>query len=239
MIDKASPIPIYYQLQEHMRQMIDTGVWKPGEPVPSERDLSEQHEISRMTIRQAMTNLVNEGLLTRVKGRGTFVAEPKIEQPLMKLTGFSEDMRRRGIEPGSNLLQFDIVEASADASKHLEIEPGTDIYRISRLRLGDGAPMAHELSYLRKEGLRLTEEELQGSLYEAVETQLGMKMAGARQTIEPSFATEEEASLLTIEAGAPVLLLERVSRLESGAPIEYVKSIYRGDRYKFIADLER
>ncbi|AOM84505.1 putative transcriptional regulator of N-Acetylglucosamine utilization, GntR family [Salisediminibacterium beveridgei] len=230
---------MYYQLQEMLRKLIESGDLKPGDPIPSERELSEQHDISRMTIRQALTNLVNEGLLTRSKGRGTFVAEEKIEQPLMKLTGFSEDMRLRGIEPGSRLIQFDTVKAGDNVAKYLEIDPGTKVYQISRLRLGDGAPMAYETSFLRMDGLLLKETDLQGSLYALIEATLNKKIARARQTIEPSFATEDEAELLTVETGSPVLLLERITRFDDGTVFEYVKSAYRGDRYKFIADMQR
>lgn len=239
MIEKDSPIPIYYQLQEQLRKQIEDGTLQPGDPLPSERDLSETYGISRMTIRQAMTNLVNEGLLTRSKGRGTFVAEEKIEQPLMKLTGFSEDMKQRGIKPGSTLIRFETVAAPANVAKHLELDAGTPVYEISRLRTGDGAPMAFETSYLRQDAITIREQDLEGSLYEAIEAQSGRTIDKARQTIEPSFASEEEAGMLTIEPGSPVLLLERTTRFHDGTVFEFVKSVYRGDRYKFIADMQR
>lgn len=239
MIDKNSPIPLYYQLQEMFRKLIESGELKPGDPLPSERELSEQHDISRMTIRQAFTNLVSEGLLTRSKGRGTFVAEEKIEQPLMKLTGFSEDMKLRNIDPGSRLIHFEVVNPGANVAKYLEIEDGTNVYQISRLRLGDDAPMAYETSFVRMDGLKLQEEDLQGSLYAFIEATLGKKIDRARQTIEPSFASEEEAELLMVEPGSPVLLLERITRFDDGTVFEYVKSVYRGDRYKFIAEMQR
>jgi GntR family transcriptional regulator len=240
MINKNTPIPIYYQLQEQLRNKIEAGELKPGTPLPSERDMSETYNISRMTVRQALNNLMNEGLLTRIKGKGTFVAEKKIEQPLMKLTGFSEDMRMRGIEPGSKLISFKVVDAEDGVAKQLGIEPGAEVYQISRLRLGDGDPMAYEVSYLIKDRLPgLSEKHLEGSLYDYIEKSLGLAIHRARQTIEPSFATKLEAELLTIDEGAPVLLLERTTFLSDDSTVEYVKSVYRGDRYKFITEMKR
>jgi GntR family transcriptional regulator len=240
MIQKDSPIPIYYQLQEQLKEMIENEELDPGTPLPSEREMAEKYEISRMTVRQAVTNLVNEGLLTRSKGRGTFVAEEKIEQTLMKLTSFSEDMRARGIEPGSKLISFEEVQADANTAKHLSIPPDTHVFQISRLRFGDGEPMALEVSYLVKDRLpEDTVNHLENSLYDYIEQQLGLAIDRARQTIEPSFATSREAELLTIDEGSPVLLLERTTFLSDNTVIEYVKSVYRGDRYKFIADMKR
>lgn len=240
MINKESPIPIYYQLQEHLKTKIENGELKSGDPIPSEREMAEKYEISRMTVRQAVNNLVNEGLLTRSKGRGTFVADQKIEQPLMKLTGFSEDMKRRGIEPGSKLISFDVIKASKKVSKHLNINEGDSVYQISRLRLGDGDPMAYEVSYLPEKRItKIQEDNIRGSLYSFIEECLGLKIERAIQTLEPSFATALESDMLTIEKGSPVLLLERTTFLHDDVPIEYVKSIYRGDRYKFIAEMRR
>ncbi|TCT17567.1 GntR family transcriptional regulator [Melghiribacillus thermohalophilus] len=240
MINKESPIPIYYQLQEHLKTKIENGELKSGDPIPSEREMAEKYEISRMTVRQAVNNLVNEGLLTRSKGRGTFVADKKIEQPLMKLTGFSEDMKRRGIEPGSKLISFDVIKASKKVSKHLNINEGDSVYQISRLRLGDGDPMAYEVSYLPEKRItKIPEDNIRGSLYSFIEECLGLKIERAIQTLEPSFATALESDMLTIEKGSPVLLLERTTFLHDDVPIEYVKSIYRGDRYKFIAEMRR
>lgn len=240
MINKESPIPIYYQLQEHLKTKIENGELKSGDPIPSEREMAEKYEISRMTVRQAVNNLVNEGLLTRSKGRGTFVADQKIEQPLMKLTGFSEDMKRRGIEPGSKLISFDVIKASKKVSKHLNINEGDAVYQISRLRLGAGDPMAYEVSYLPEKRIpKIPKDNIRGSLYSFIEECLGLKIERAIQTLEPSFATALESDMLTIEKGSPVLLLERTTFLHDDVPIEYVKSIYRGDRYKFIAEMRR
>ncbi|MGI8315980.1 GntR family transcriptional regulator [Halobacillus mangrovi] len=240
MIDKQSPIPIYYQIQEHLRSMIENKELNPGEAIPSERELAEKYDISRMTVRQAITNLANEGLLVREKGKGSFVAEQKIEQPLMQLTSFSEDMRRRGIEPGTLVKEFQIVKASAKVSDELQLPEGEEIYQLNRLRLGDGEPMAYEILSLPKEKLPLISEEIvKGSFYNYIEKEMGLSIERAVQSFEPSLATELESEMLNIEVGSPVLLLRRTTYLSDGSPFEHVKSTYRGDRYKFVAEMKR
>ncbi|WP_202081670.1 GntR family transcriptional regulator [Caldalkalibacillus salinus] len=240
MIDKESPIPIYYQLEEHFRTLIEEGKLQPGDMIPSERELSEAFHISRMTIRQAITNLANEGLITRVKGKGTFVAEKKIEQSLGQLTGFSEDMRLRGMEPSTEILDFKEIEATTTESRELQLNPGDAIYHISRLRLADGQPMALEQSYLRKNEVHgLTESIVRSSIYDYIENDLGLSLTHARQTIEPSLASDLESRMLKVEPHTPVLLIKRNSYLSDGTPLEYVKSVYRGDRYKFVTEMKR
>ncbi|WP_026690076.1 GntR family transcriptional regulator [Alteribacter aurantiacus] len=238
MINKKSPVPIYYQLEEWLRGEIDKGELLEGDLIPSERALSEKYEISRMTIRQAVSNLVNEGLLTREKGKGTFVAKKKVEQPLIRLTGFSEDMKQRGMEPGTKRLDFIQLDLPPSISKELRVETYSKGYQMKRLRLADGLPMAYEVLTLPKTLFPdLTPEKFDHSFYEYVES-LGLKIGGAEQSIEPAISKEESA-LLNIERGSPVLLMKRVSYLGDGTPFEFVKSIYRGDRYKFITEMKR
>ncbi|WP_096186748.1 GntR family transcriptional regulator [Evansella halocellulosilytica] len=239
MINKNSPIPIYYQLEELLRNKIENGDLNEGDAIPSERVLSEEYDVSRMTIRQAVTNLVNEGLLMREKGKGTFVAKKKFEQPLMKLTSFSEDMKIRGLEPGTKIIEFTEVKLSPSESKELQVDPYTDGYRICRIRLADHSPMAYEILTLPKKIFsNLKTEMVNHSFYNYVES-LGLTIDGAKQTLEPSLAHDDESEILQIEKGSPVLLMKRVSYLEDGRPFEYVKSIYRGDRYKFLSEMKR
>ncbi|GAE32853.1 GntR family transcriptional regulator [Halalkalibacter hemicellulosilyticus] len=239
MINKNSPIPFYHQLEELIRHKIDTNELKEGDVIPSERALSEDYDVSRMTIRQALTNLVNEGLLTREKGKGTFVAKRKLEQPLMKLTSFSEDMKNRGLIPESRIIEFTEGVLSVSECKELQVPQKSVGYRINRLRLADNAPMAYEILVLPKVIFpQLSQESIHSSFYSYAE-ELGYQIDGATQTLEPSLAYEQESELLQIKKGSPVLLMKRVSRLADGRPFEYVKSIYRGDRYKFITELKR
>jgi len=238
LIIKDSHIPIYYQLEMEIKDIIK--VLKPGDPISSEREFSEKYGISRMTVRQAINNLVAEGVLVRQRGKGTFVAAPKVEQELSGLTSFSEDMRSRGLTPKTKILDFKTIPCPRGIASKLKIEEGDTVYEFSRLRIADDIPMALETSYLPTTLIKgLQEETLHGSIYEYVEQSLYLKISHATQTIESTLSQKSESVSLGIKEGAPVLLMERYSYLENGNPFEYVKSIYRADRYKFVIDMKR
>jgi GntR family transcriptional regulator len=240
MINKNSPLPIYYQLEQMIKEWIEKKKIQPGESIPSERELAEQFDISRMTVRQAINNLVNDGYLVRKRGKGTFVAEQKIEQVLKGLTSFSEDMRVRGMEPGTKLLKFSVIKASSSLAQQLNIPELDEVYEIQRIRLADHIPMALETCYLPCSRVpQLTKEVVKGSLYEWIEQKAGLIIHTGVQELEASVARKVEADLLEIKEGAPVLFIQRKSLLENGKPLEIVKSVYRGDRYKFIVEMNR
>ena len=238
MIIKDSHIPIYFQLEMEIKEIVK-GL-NPGDPISSEREFSEKYDISRMTVRQAINNLVNEGILVRKRGKGTFVAEQKVEQPLSGLTSFSEDMRSRGLKPLTKILSFQQINSDKSIAAKLKIAEGVPVYEVSRLRLADESPMALEISYLPANIITdLTEDTVYASLYEYIENELNLQISHATQTLESSLAQKSECSILQIEEGDPVLLIERFSYLQNGEAFEYVKSIYRGDRYKFVIDMKR
>ncbi|WP_404470231.1 GntR family transcriptional regulator [Sutcliffiella horikoshii] len=240
MIDKTSPIPIYYQLESYIKNQIEAGFILPGENIPSEREYAESYGISRMTVRQAINSLVNEGLLYRKKGSGTFVSEKKIEQPLQGLTSFTEDMKKRGMTPTSKLIHFEVIPANSFISSELKISEYAPVYEIKRIRLADGEPMALETNYLSANLVKgLTEEEVKASIYSYVEEKLGLRITHAEQLIESVRASEEHEKLLFIEKDHPMLYIQRNTFLHDGTPLELVKSVYRGDRYKFQIKMER
>ncbi|MDL4842103.1 GntR family transcriptional regulator [Aquibacillus rhizosphaerae] len=240
MIDKQSPVPIYHQLEEKIKKRIETGELMPGDALPSEREYAEQFEISRMTVRQAITNLVNERFLHRVKGKGTFVMEKKMEQPLHGLTSFTEDMKARGLQPSSSLIHFEIIPASSDLADKLGINEHGPVYEIKRIRLAEGIPMALERTYISANLVQgLTEDIVKDSLYAYVENVLNLKIESGIQVIEASTSNAEERKYLEIAEADPILLMERTSSLEDGTRFEVVKSSYRADRYKFMIDLKR
>jgi GntR family transcriptional regulator len=231
-------VPKYWRLKRHLLEMTQT--LPPGSPVPPERTLAIDFDTSRTTVRQALQELVVEGRLERVQGRGTFVAKPKVAQSL-QLTSYTEDMRAQGLEPTSRLLDLGQIDADEALAERLDIRPGAKVLRISRLRLADGDPMAIETTHLsvkRFPGLKRHFERL-GSLYAALAEGYGVRPAEAEETIETALATPHEASVLGTEVGLPLLLLSRHSFDEDGAPVEWVRSLYRGDRYKFVARLQR
>ncbi|NPC94768.1 GntR family transcriptional regulator [Bacillus sp. WMMC1349] len=240
MIKKDSHIPIYYQIETEIKKLVESANLKPGDLIPSEREFAEKYGVSRMTVRQAINNLVNEGILVRQRGKGTFISRPKIEQTLEGLTSFSEDMKSRGMSPGTKMLGFQIMNCDQRMALKLQINEGASVYEVKRIRLADGIPMAYEISYLPVDLIKgLTEEIMYASLYDYIENTLLLKIIRATQTLEPSIAYKAESESLDIDEGTPVLLIERYSYLENGRPFEYVKSIYRGDRYKFIIDMKR
>ncbi|HJV32215.1 MAG TPA: GntR family transcriptional regulator [Bacillales bacterium] len=240
MIKKNSPIPIYYQLEEHLKELIENGELKPGDAIPPEREYAEKYQISRMTVRQAFTHLVNAGYLHRIQGKGTFVAERKIEQPLQGLTSFTEDMKARGLKPGSQLIQFEMIPATTQIANQLSIQEYAPVYEIKRIRLADDVPMALETNYISANLIKgLTEQIVNQSLYSYIETQLGYQIDHASQVIESSIANQIEAEHLKIKKGSPVMLIQRNTFLQDGTPVEFVKSSYRADRYKFMIQMKR
>ncbi|RWZ60619.1 GntR family transcriptional regulator [Halobacillus fulvus] len=240
MLNKKSPLPMYYQIEEDLKQKMSNGDYAPGDVIPSERELSELYRVSRMTVRQAITNLVNEDILYREKGKGTFVAEQKIEQPLQGLTSFTEDMKQRGMEASSRLIGFDQVEAPADVFRKLELNEGETVFRIQRIRYADEKPMAIETSFVPSRLVPdLTEDIVSGSLYQYVEGKLGYTIEKATQMIEATVADSRQSEWLEVPLQSAILYIERKTLLTNGLPFEVVKSAYRADRYKFVSDIYR
>ncbi len=240
MINKSSPIPFYYQLESFIKDQINSGNLVPGDTIPSEREYAKAYGISRMTVRQAINSLVTEGLLYRKKGSGTFVANKKIEQPLQGLTSFTEDMKKRGMNPTSELIHFEIVPASINIAEELHIKEHAPVYEIKRIRLADGEPMALETNYLSANLVKgLTEEVVNTSIYAYIEEKLNLEIAHAEQMIESIQASSEDAKLLKINKDYPMLYIKRNTFLQNGTPLELVKSHYRGDRYKFYIKMKR
>ncbi|QQZ09987.1 GntR family transcriptional regulator [Heyndrickxia vini] len=234
MINKESPIPIYYQIQEHIRENINQQKWVKGEAIPSERILTEQFGVSRMTIRQAVQGLVDEGILMRKRGSGTFVSNEKVEQPLKEITSFTKLMEQRGMKASSKITVFSIRKPNDGEAEKLQINLDADVYHIERIRLGDDIPIAIETSIVPcsiAEGLK--EEDIQHSLYEFIEVKKGYQLGDAKQSIEAIGATERISKLLDIPVDSPILQIERVANLRSGTPLEYVRSQYAGSRFKF------
>lgn len=240
MINKNSPVPIYHQLEEYIKLQIENGLLKEEELIPSEREFAERFQISRMTVRQALNNLVVDGYLHRKKGRGTFVSKKKVEQELQGMTSFTEDMLSRGMKPSSKLLSFKIIGADKKTALDLKIAENDPIYKIKRIRLADGAPMALETAYIPVNLVPgLSEENSNLSLYQYIEEHLSLTISEATQEIEAAIADTKIAEPLGIDEGEPILFIVRIAYLQDGTPFELVKSSFRGDRYRFIATMKR
>ncbi len=235
---RPARVPKYYRLKRHLLEITQT--MPPGTPVPPERTLAAEFDTSRTTVRQALQELVVEGRLERIQGKGTFVAKPKVAQ-VLQLTSYTEDMRAQGLEPASQLLDIGYVAADDRLAGLLDIKPGGRVLRIERLRLANGEPMAIETTHLSAKRFPALRRNLakHTSLYTALAEVYGVHLAEAEETIETSLATPREAGLLGTDVGLPMLLLSRHSIDTSGEPVEWVRSVYRGDRYKFVARLKR
>jgi len=211
-----------------------------GEAIPSERRLSTELGISRLTVRAALDDLVRDGYLERRHGAGTFVSEPKIAQQLT-LTSFSEDMRRRGMVAGSRTIELREIHAGAAVGRALKVSPDARVMLIRRLRLADGEPMALETLHVPAALVPgLTRDRLEdSSFYELLERDYGVVIASGIQSIEPTVTNEDESEALGVPLHSPAFLFERTSRTESGQIAEFVRSIYRGDRYRLVTELSR
>lgn len=231
-VQDGVPLPKYYRLKESIRVMIEEQHLAEGDLIPSERELCETHGVSRMTARQAVKELVSEGVLYREQGRGTFVAGPKLRHETARLTSFTQDMQERGMTSSSSVLGVEKEAASPAMAEILGVEPNEQLIRISRVRNAEGRPMALETSYLLyKFGKSILDVDLsQSSLYEELGKR-GLRITSAEQRYEATLVNEYEANYLNIPAGSAALLVERVTLDDNEKPFEYVKSIYRGDRY--------
>ncbi|GAA2311560.1 GntR family transcriptional regulator [Actinomadura luteofluorescens] len=208
-----------------------------GDALPSERRLAEELGVSRPTLRQAIDGLVADGLLDRRHGSGTYVAQPRIAVSLT-MTSFTEDMIRRGMKPGGRVLSFRTETAGARIGRRLALSPVEEVFTIRRLRMADEAPMAIETLYLPRALLPgLRRSDLEGRSFYDLLRGNGVEIASGTETIEPTVTTAEEAAELGVPVHMPAFLFERITRDADGRPLEYVRSLYRGDRYRLELDL--
>jgi GntR family transcriptional regulator len=209
-----------------------------GDAIPSERQLSTEFGVSRLTVRAALDDLVREGYLVRRHGSGTFVSEPKIAQELT-MTSFTDDMRRRGLRPESRTLDLRVVPAGARLGRLLHVSPSESVLVVDRLRLADGESMAIETVHIRASHVPgLTARDLEEmSFYELLRERYGIVVVGGEQTIEPTVTDEEESNALGVPLHSPAFRFERVTRSDVEEIVEFVESIYRGDRYRLVTTL--
>jgi GntR family transcriptional regulator len=241
-IDRASYVPLYIQVMDALQDYIEDGNGRPGEQLPGEPEMCRQFDVSRTVIRQALRELEHEGLIVRKKGKGTFVAEPKIRESLFQeLTGFYQDMEAKGHAPFSRVLRQEVIPAPRKVASALKLMEQALVVQIDRLRFVQGEPIVLVSSYLphaRCPGL--AEADLsRRSLYALLEEEYGIQIARGHRVLEAVPANEVEAELLQVKKGAPLILLDSVSYLADGAPIEYYHALHRGDRSRFEVELIR
>ena len=239
-LNPNSRLPLYHQLYELMQDRIRAGQWKPGDLIPAESELVARHGVSRITVRKVLDMLTREGLIVRERGRGTFVAHPRLAHGMMRIVSFTDDMRQRGFTPGTRILFTGLVPAPTSISAALGVAEGEELARIDRLRLADGEPMCVEESFLVHRYLPgILEHDLAArSLREVKQENYGIQWSRASQTIQAAAAPPEIARLLSVKAGAPLLYVERVTRSQDDIPTEFLRVHYRGDRYVLHNELQ-
>jgi GntR family transcriptional regulator len=232
-IDKRQPTPAYLQLQERLRKAILDGDLAPGEALPSERELALALGLSRMTVRRALSALVQQKLAERRQGSGTYVLPQRLEQTVDRVLGFAEEAKLLGFEPGSETLEIITLPADLQVAEALGLEPDTPVRRITRLRTADGAPLALQLSHLPPP-YDLTPEALDasGSLYRALAEGFALIPRRAKQTVSARMPSTREREVLELPRGTPVLALERTTFGNGDIPFEFVRCAYRGDTYQ-------
>ncbi len=234
-LDRRSFKPIYFQLSELIQNQIEDGELLPGDQFPSERDLMTQFGISRNSVRLATDYLIRAGLVYRVPAKGTFVASGKMRYGLFGLTSFSEDMQRRGLQPGSRILDFSAIAPSPRIAQALQLRPEQQVFKIERLRLANGEPMALNTSYIPHHLCpHLSQADLETtSLYKLLEEKYSLPLWRSERVVEPVIARDYEVEMLQVQPGSSLLLVEGTTYLVEDRPIEYVKMIYRSDRFQF------
>lgn len=234
MLDERAPVTLYYQLKKIMIDKIDSNEWSIDSQIPTERQLCEMYNVSRITVRQALDEIAREGLLYRKQGKGTFVTAPKLEQRLSKFYSFSEEIEKMGYVPGSRILVFSTIKADDNVAKNLNTDKDSFVYRIKRLRLASNEPFAVEISYIPYDMFKdLNENEISSNgLYNTLKQKYNVNPDEAVETFEAVLINSEDAQFLQVKKNSPGLLLERFTDA-GGKTIEYCRSIIRGDRYKY------
>jgi DNA-binding GntR family transcriptional regulator len=228
---------VHVQIEDWLAGAIAAGRLAPGDRLPAEQELAAWFKVSRMTLRHALGELARRGLVTRTVGRGggTFVAEPKLEQDFTTLAGFSEQLRRHGMTPGARVLAAAEYPAGPATAAMLDVAGDEPVYGVRRIRLADGKPLVLEHSQFPAAlfpgmlGCRLD-----GSLYELIEVEYGLRPHHARERLEPVTATVREAEALEVEVGAPLMLVERTAYSATGQPLEFARDLFRGDRMRVV-----
>ncbi len=233
--------PLYAQVESVLAASIADGSLAPGSQLPAEDSLIERFKVSRTTVRKAVQNLTDRGLVEIRRGKGTFVSHPKIIQDLTELSGFVEDMRAVGRTPSARLLDTRAVPADETVARHLALSPGTLVVRLQRVRLADGVPMSFDETYLPYElGEKVAADDLESEpVFSLLEQKYDTPLIEAQYRLEAVLAEPAVAEALAIQPGGPIFLIERTTYSEAGRPVDYEKLHYRGDLIRFVTRLAR
>lgn len=237
-VDRDSPIPLYFQVAQHLEQAISSGTVPPGTLFENEIALADTMGVSRPTMRRAMEHLVDLGLIVRRRGIGTRVVQPKVRRPL-ELTSFYDDLASSGQKPTTEVLDFDEVDCDVEVAEHLRISPGDPVLRIVRVRSAAGNPIAKMTNYLPASIVEFGRDDLESTgLYDLMRRS-GIYLFSATQVVGARSATPDEAALLGESKGAALLTMQRETMDEAGRIVEYATHLYAASRYSFEIHLGR
>ncbi|MCK1234764.1 GntR family transcriptional regulator [Streptococcus uberis] len=226
-------LPAYIKIHDAIKKDIDEGVWLIGDRLPSERDLADHFEVSRMTLRQAVTLLVEEGILERRVGSGTYVASHRVRDKMRGTTSFTEIVHSQGKIPSSKLISYQRQLASDTEIKELQLEPSDYVIRMERIRYADNIPLVFEVASIPEKFIKdMKRDEITEHFFKTLVSH-GFEIGKSRQTIYAKTASERVASYLSVSRGHAILALTQVSYFSNGNPFEYVRSQYVGDRFEF------
>lgn len=236
-LERSNPLPLYYQLKEVLKQQIRAGHLAPHTAIPSEPELVAQYHVSRATVRQALTELVHEGLLYRQHGRGTFVCEPRIQQhTVSEQYSFSEELRRRGKRVGGTLIVSELVRGSQLVREQLRLTDEEQVVRLERIRTANDSPVAYEVNYLpyphAASVYQRAKETAEGSLYNLMAAE-GLQPYIVEQSLKADVASEREADLLRVSPQSAGIRLTCTTFDETGSPIEYTEAFYPANLHEF------
>ena len=226
--------PIYIQIHNDIKRAIEAGKWAVGDRIPSERELSRNFDVSRMTLRQAIQTLVDEGILERQVGSGTYVANQKVQEKMSGVTSFTDLMLTQGKQPTSKTISYHVMNPSLSEAEKLKLNEDDQVLRMDRIRYGDDVPICFEVATVPEKLVDgLSKKEVTSSLYRALEDKKQLSPGKAQQTVSAMSASERIAEYLSIKRGDAILRLRQVTYLQDGTPFEYVRTQYVGERFEF------
>lgn len=234
-IDRNSPLPLYYQLKQIILQQIQKGIFYPQQILPTEKELQEYYQVSRITVRRALTDLVNEGFITRQSGKGTFILTPKFIHSLDRIGGIFEDLIEQGYKYESKIIEHGVVPAPGYAAHKLNVKEGQPVFFLYRLVCTGSEPLFLSKGFHRLTGdVTFSQEELENnSIYWLLRQKYGIRVIKVNRTIEATLAVESEAALLHVQPNSLMLLGEMVTYDILNQEVSFVKQLFRGDRHKF------
>jgi GntR family transcriptional regulator len=239
-LDANGDSPLYEQLIGIIRQEVIEGKLSPGAPLPSESEFCSRFGISRSTVRQALAALEEEGLVLRRQGKGSFVSRPKIIRSLHNLYSFTDEISAMGLEPHSRVLAYEVISPGEEIGRHLNmVNPEEKVFSITRIRYGGEEPLALEMAFIPQRICPFLTQEMveQGSLYNALVREAGIRLGYARETYEAMLMGENEAALLGVPKDSTAFFVQRVSYAAGGEVFEYTVMIVRGDRCRYEVEL--